>query len=154
MSQPDSSYQQPPQQQQPPQKKKRGCLWTAIIGLVVIVIIIISAVSCMAKGANDAVKAVDSATSAPHKVVYKVTTDGPATITYGSTSGQSSEDVKSGTWSKTETVTGWDGMTVSVMATGESSTKVSCTLTVDGKEKAKKSGSGVNATADCSGGSN
>ena len=148
--QPAPGYQQP---QQPP-KKKHGCLWTAIIAVVVIIVVVIAAVSCMAKGASDAVDAVDSATSAQHKVVYKVTTDGPATVNYGSTSGNSSEDIKAGNWSKTETITGLDGMSVSVTATGESSTKVSCTLTVDGKVKAQKSGSGVGASADCAAGSN
>lgn len=149
MSQPDSSY-QAPQQPYPPQppKKKHGCLWTAIIGLVVVVIVVIAAVSCMAKGANDAVNAVDSATSAQHKVVYKVTTNGKANITYGASSGTSTEDITKD-WTKTQTITGWDGVSLTVTGDMDGATKVSCEILVDGKSEATNSGSGDMASASC-----
>jgi hypothetical protein len=142
--QPAPGYQQP---QQPP-KKKHGCLWTAIIAVVVIIVVVIAAVSCMAKGANDAVNAVDSATSAQHKVTYKVTTNGKANITYGASSGTSTEDI-SKDWTKDQTITGWDGVSLTVTGDMDGATKVSCEVLVDGKSQSKNSGSGNMASASC-----
>lgn len=151
MSQPDPNYQQPYAQPQPPQqppKKKHGCLWAAIIAVVVVIVVIIAVVACTAKGASDAVTAIDSASSAKHTVVYKVTTNGKANITYGATSGTSTEDITKD-WTKNQTITGWDGVSLTITGDMDGATKVSCEILVDGKSESKNAGSGDMASASC-----
>lgn len=122
----------------------------AIAGLILgVVSLIVAGIMTAAVAAG--VKAVDESINAEHTVEYVVTTTGPASISYWTGGGSSTEDVTAG-WKKT--ITSKDINITSLTVTGDYSDKtaaVSCEILVDGKSTAKNTGSGAGAHASCSG---
>jgi hypothetical protein len=123
-----------------------------ILGVVAIVIasIVLAITAATVSAVDDAVKKVDEDSKAEHTIEYIVTVDqGTASVTYGATDGSSNEDIE-GTWTKKQTVAGWDA--TSVMVTGDFETqgqKLTCEIKVDGETVTEQSGtSSVNCMAD------
>ncbi len=111
---------------------------------------LIAACSAVGKGVSDAISSTSAdINTTPHKVVFKATTNGKASVNWGATSGGSTADIN-GTWSKTKNIKGWDAMSLIVSGDIDGATKVTCKIIVDGKTVASESGSGSSATATCS----
>ncbi len=134
--------------QEAPKKKfyKRVWFWL----LVVVVLGFSGCVAIIAGGSN----AIVNADNKVHTVVYSVTGNGTADISYSTfDNGNSGTATSNGTslpWAKTVTAKGiFSGYDVSVI--GDSATSVACTITVDGKQIAHNTGSGQSASADCNG---
>ncbi len=98
--------------------------------------------------------AIDKAATTNHTVVYSVTGNGTADITYDSfTNGNSGTSQVNGAtipWSKTQNGSGLFNL-YSLSATVASGSSVTCTITVDGKQVSTHTSSGEFASADCSG---
>jgi uncharacterized membrane protein YvlD (DUF360 family) len=123
-----------------------------VLGAVAIVIgsIVLAITAAAVNVVDDAVKKADKDSKVKHSVEYIVSVDkGTATVDYGTSDGDSNEDFK-GTWTKKQTMTGWDAATV--LVTGDFETegqKLTCEIKLDGKSVSKQSGTdSVNCTAD------
>ncbi|MFT4293973.1 MAG: hypothetical protein QM582_01005 [Micropruina sp.] len=108
-----------------------------------------------APAASTPAKSESPAESAPETTdgttaTFKVTTSGKATITWGTTSGTSQDEVKKGSWTKKLKLDTFDAATVSVAAADfRKSVKVTCEILLNGVSKAKNSGKGKLASANC-----
>jgi len=128
-------------------KRKKGM---AIAGLI------LGIVSCVIAGMMTAavsagVNAVDKSLNAEHTVEYVVTTTGPASVSYWTGGGTSTEDV-TGDWKKS--ITSKDLNITSLTVSGSYTDKtasVSCDILIDGKSAGKNTGAGAGAHALCSG---
>lgn len=127
--------------------RKKGM---AITGLILgVVSLIVAGTMTAAVGAG--VKAVDDSINAEHTVQYVVTTSGPASISYWTPGGSSTEDISAG-WKKS--ITSKDLSFPSLTVTGDYNNKagaVSCEILIDGKSAGKNTGKGAGAHALCSG---
>lgn len=96
--------------------------------------------------------AINNAVSTSHTVVYTVTGNGTADITYASfangNAGSADSNGAALPWTKTIHTTGIL-LGYDVTATGNTATSVTCTITVDGKQVANNTGTGQFASADC-----
>jgi hypothetical protein len=125
---------------------KRVWFWLLVVVVVIIVAIIASVAS-----------AVKKATSAPHTVIYKVTSDGRTaeSVTYLNINGDgtSGEEQANGAklpWAKTVKGKGdFSSYTLTAQA-GDGAKKISCQITVDGKVKAQQISTGQFAVVSCS----
>lgn len=97
--------------------------------------------------------AVDKAVTANQTVVYTVTGDGTANITYdtwtNNNSGTSQVSDAAMPWTKTITATGTFS-TFSVMAQLQTGTTSTCTITVNGKQVSSNTSTGQYSIATCS----
>lgn len=125
-------------------KKKR--YWLLLIIVVVVVIIIAVVVS--------AGKAINKLATTKHTVVYTVTGDGTATVSYDTfqngNAGNAQDTTVKLPWTKTITASGLFTI-YDVNVTVDTGTTATCTLTVDGKQIASNTAHGQLASADCSG---
>lgn len=79
-----------------------------------------------------------------------VTTTGPATVTWGTSGGTSQDETKKNWTKKIELKEAFDVVTVSVVGVDyNKSVSVSCEITINGESKAKQSGKGKLASANC-----
>ncbi|MGO3151896.1 MAG: hypothetical protein ACTIJJ_04625 [Galactobacter sp.] len=123
-----------------------------VLGAVAIIIgsIVLAITTAAVDAVDDVVKEVDADSKAKHSVEYIVSVNkGTASVDYGTSDGTSNEDFE-GTWTKKESMTGWD--TATVFVTGDFETqgqKLSCEVKVDGKTESKHSGTdSVDCTVD------
>lgn len=127
--------------------RKKGL---AITGLILgVVSLIVAGVMTAAIGA--AAKSVDDSINAEHTVEYVVTTSGPASISYWTAGGSSTEDITAN-WKKS--ITSKEFNITSLTVTGDYSDKagaVTCEILIDGKSAGKNTGKGAGAHASCSG---
>lgn len=82
---------------------------------------------------------------------FKVTTTGKASVTWGTSSGTSQAEIKSGTWTKkVKFDDGWDAAVLTV-TNGDfmKKVKLSCEIVINGVSKSKNSASGTAAVATC-----
>lgn len=127
--------------------RKRGMAITGII--LGVVSLIVAGIVTAAVGA--AAKAVDESINAEHTVEYVVTATGPASVSYWTGGGSSTEKVTAD-WKKS--ITSKDLNITSLTVSGDysdSSASVSCDILVDGKSAGKNTGTGAGAHASCSG---
>lgn len=127
--------------------RKKG---TAIAGVILGAVSLIVA-GMVTAGVSAAAKSIDESINAEHTVEYVVTTSGPASISYWTPGGSSSEDV-TGEWKKS--ITSKEFSFTSLSVSGSYSDKagaVSCEILIDGKTAGKNTGSGAGAHASCSG---
>ena len=98
--------------------------------------------------------AVNKAATTKHTVVYTVTGNGTADITFDTftngNSGSSQDTGASLPWTKTATGSGLFNL-YDVTATLSTGSTVTCTITVDGKQVASHTSTGQFATVDCTG---
>lgn len=134
--------------QEAPKKKfyKRVWFWL----LVIVVLIFAGCIAAVGSASNT----ITNANNKMHTVVYSVTGNGTADITYSTfdngNSGTASANGTNLPWGKTVTASGiFSGYDVTVI--GDSATSVACTITVDGKQIAHNTGTGQDASADCNG---
>lgn len=134
-------YGAPPQQ---PRRKRRIWPWFLVGALVLIAI-------CGGIGIamiGGAAKAVHDSTTATHTVTYKITGKGSATITYiGSNFSEAQQDAPL-PWTHTETVTGWQPVTINAQLKGTGS--VTCEIDVDGHAGKPITSTGQYVIASCS----
>lgn len=145
---PNQPYPGQPYQQAPPPKKRRVWLWV----LLAIVVLIIGAFAACTAVVGTAVDSVDKESKKVVHVTYKVTGEGPATITYD-VNGNTTQDTEAQLpWSKETEVTGLSKY-VSFMASNgiEASGKITCQVLRDGKVIIENTASGPGASASCSG---
>lgn len=131
-----------PPQQVVQVKRRRGCIWwigALVVALVAGGIIIAVTVS----------KSVPS-TSGSHNIVMRVTGDGPAMISYGTTGG-TSQETSPLPWVSKKTVNGFDVATIGAQRSGGGAGKINCDITIDGVVVAKEASSGAYAVVTCSG---
>lgn len=123
---------------------------TAIAGIILGVVgLVVAGVVTAAVSAG--VKAVDESINAEHTVEYVVTTNGPASISYWTAGGSSTEKV-SKNWKKSITSKELDFTSLTVTGDfSDSAAKVGCEILIDGKSAAKNTGNGAGAHASCSG---
>jgi hypothetical protein len=116
-----------------------------------LVIVVLGAGGCTAVLAA-AGHAVDKANSAKHTVVYSVTGDGTADITYDSwTAGNAGTEQSTGQslpWTKTIVASGLFNI-YSVSASINTGSTATCTITVDGKVLARHTSTGQFANVSC-----
>lgn len=127
--------------------RKKGMAITGIILGVVSLIVAGVMTAAISAGA----KAIDDSINAEHTVQYVVTTSGPASISYWTPGGTSTEDVNAA-WKKS--ITSKDFNFTSLSVTGDYNNKaasVSCEILIDGKSAGKNTGKGAGAHASCSG---
>ena len=127
--------------------RKRGM---AIAGTILgVVSLIVAGMMTAAIGA--AAKAVDESINAEHTVEYVITTSGPATVSYWTGSGSSTEKVTAD-WKKSITSKDLNITSLSVIGDfSDATAAVSCEIVVDGKSAGKNVGNGAGANASCSG---
>lgn len=127
--------------------RKRGM---AIAGTILgIVSLIVAGIMTAAIGA--AAKAVDESINAEHTVEYVVTTTGPASVSYWTGNGSSTEKVAAD-WKKTITSKDLNITSLSVIGDfSDATAAVSCEILIDGKSAGKNVGNGAGANASCSG---
>ncbi|RII41681.1 hypothetical protein DWB68_11560 [Galactobacter valiniphilus] len=117
---------------------------TSIAGIVMGAVAVVVGVIIMVLAAM-VVSKVEEQSNKEFSVAYSATADGQASLSYGSLKGQA-EDTFSGTWTKDDKVTGFDGFALTV--TSPTGGAVGCEITVDGKSLTKQSGTGsVTCTA-------
>lgn len=129
----------------------------AVIGVVVL-IIAMAVVSSIEKTTGksldelkSSVASASAAANAEHTVQYKVTTGGPAKVSYVDANGSSNEEITAA-WTKEFTDPGYVFGSVSVTADGtDKAAQVTCEIIIDGKSVSKKSATGAYAAAYCSG---
>lgn len=99
--------------------------------------------------------ATQGATEAPAEdgttATFKVITNGKASVTWGTSSGTSQTEIKSGTWTKkVKFDDGWDAAVLTV-SNGNfmKKVKLSCEILINGVSKSKNSASGTAAVATC-----
>jgi hypothetical protein len=127
--------------------RKKGM---AITGFILGVVSLIVA-GVVTAGVGAAVKSIDESVNAEHTVQYVVTTSGPASISYWTPGGTSTEDITTG-WKKS--ITSKEFNITSLSVTGsftDASASVSCEILIDGKSAGKNTGKGTGAHASCSG---
>jgi hypothetical protein len=127
--------------------RKKG---TAIAGLILGVVSLVVA-GMMTAAVSAGVKAVDDSVNAEHTVEYIVTTSGPASVSYWTAGGTSTEDITA-EWKKS--ITSKDFNFTSLSVSGPYSDKagaVTCEILIDGKSAGKNTGNGAGAHASCSG---
>jgi hypothetical protein len=133
---------------QPTAPKKR---FYARVWFWLLVIVALGFAGCIAV-VGSATNAINKADTTKHTVVYAVTGDGSADITYDTfTNGNSGSSQVSGAplpWTKTITGSGLFSI-YGVSADIESGTTATCTITVDGKVVAHNTATGQFASADC-----
>jgi hypothetical protein len=82
---------------------------------------------------------------------FKVTTNGKASVTWGTSSGTSQAEIKAGEWTKkVKFDEGWDAAVLTV-TNGDfmKKVKISCEILINGVSKSKNSASGTAAVATC-----
>jgi hypothetical protein len=127
--------------------RKKG---TAIAGLILGVVSLVVA-GMMTAAVSAGVKAVDDSLNAEHTVEYIVTTSGPASVSYWTAGGTSTEDITA-EWKKS--ITSKDFNFTSLTVIGDYSNKagaVTCEILIDGKSAGQNTGNGAGAHASCSG---
>lgn len=127
--------------------RKKG---TAIAGVILGVVSLIVA-GMVTAGVSAVANSIDESINAEHTVEYVVTTSGPASISYWTPGGTSTEDV-TGEWKKS--ITSKEFSFASLSVSGSYSDKagaVSCEILIDGKSAGANTGSGAGAHASCSG---
>lgn len=127
--------------------RKKGM---AIAGFILGVVSLIVA-GAVTAGVSAAAKSIDESINAEHTVQYVVTTSGPASISYWTPGGTSTEDITAG-WKKS--ITSKEFNVTSISVTGsftDASAAVSCEILIDGKSSGKNTGKGTGAHASCSG---
>jgi hypothetical protein len=137
---------------QPPEKKKRFYKRVWFWLLVVVALGIGGCVSLVTAGSV----AISKQANTQHTVVYTVTGDGTALITYDTfTNGANGEAQDTNVtlpWTKTVTGSGLFNI-YSVGADIDSGTTATCSITVDGAQVSTNTANGVGASADCTGSS-
>lgn len=127
-------------------RKKGMAIAGAVLGIISLII-----AGVMTAAISAGVQAVDAELNAEHTVEYVVTTSGPASISYWTPGGSSTEKVTAD-WTKS--VTSKEFNIASLSVTGDfsdASASVSCDILIDGKSAGKNTGSGAGAHASCSG---
>ncbi|HVC68042.1 MAG TPA: MmpS family transport accessory protein [Acidimicrobiales bacterium] len=143
---PPQGGQAPPPPAEQPKKPvyKRVWFW-----LLIVVVVLFGGCAAIVVGAGTAV---NNANKAQHTVVYSVTGDGTADLTFDTyangNSGTSQVTGQSLPWTKTIVASGLFNI-YSVSATISTGTTATCTITVDGKVLSTHTSSGQFATADC-----
>lgn len=127
--------------------RKKGM---AIAGTILgVVSLIVAGIMTAAIGA--AAKAVDESINAEHTVEYVVTTSGPASVSYWTPGGTSSEDITA-EWKKSITSKDFSFTSLSVSGSySDATAAVTCEILIDGKSAGKNTGNGTGAHASCSG---
>ena len=127
-------------------RKKGMAIAGTILGVVSLII-----AGMMTAAIGAAAKAVDESVNAEHTVEYVITTSGPATVSYWTGSGSSTEKVTAD-WKKSITSKDLNITSLSVIGDfSEATAAVSCEIIVDGKSAGKNVGNGAGANASCSG---
>lgn len=127
-------------------RKKGMAIAGTILGVVSLIV-----AGMMTAAIGAAAKSVDESINAEHTVEYVVTTSGPATVTYWTGSGSSTEKVTAD-WKKSITSKDLNITSLSVMGDfSDATAAVSCEIVVDGKSAGKNVGNGAGANASCSG---
>jgi hypothetical protein len=127
--------------------RKKGM---AIAGVILGVVSLIVA-GMVTAGVSAAAKSIDETINAEHTVEYVVTTSGPASISYWTPGGTSSEDVTA-EWKKSITSKEFSFTSLSVSGSySDKSAAVTCEILIDGKSAGKNTGNGAGAHASCSG---
>lgn len=137
----------------------------AVVGLVLSVVAIVIGVAvditvanAISSASHEISKSIDSYSaqaSAKHSIEYKITTNGPAAVTYWAPDGTSQDSITSD-WTKDLATTGLTTALVTVTASDvqNASASVSCEIFIDGKSVAKHTGAGSLASASCTGTAN
>lgn len=136
----------------PPQQvvhvqRRRGCIWW--IGALVVALVaagIIIAISISKSAPTAPIPSI----SGSHKIVMRVTGDGPAMITYGTTGG-TSQETSPLPWVSTKTVDGFDVATIGAQRSGGGAGAINCDITIDGVVVANEASSGAYAVVTCGG---
>lgn len=127
--------------------RKKGM---AITGFILGVVSMIVA-GMVTAGVSAAAKSIDESINAEHTVDYIVTTSGPASISYWTPGGSSTEDVTT-EWKKSITSKEFSFTSLSVSGSySDAAAAVSCEILIDGKSAGKNTGNGKGARASCSG---
>lgn len=127
--------------------RKKGM---AIAGFILGVVSLIVA-GMVTAGVSAAAKSIDESINAEHTVQYAVTTSGPASISYWTPGGTSTEDITTG-WKKSITSKEFNITNISVTGSfSDASAAVTCEILIDGKSAGKNTGKGTGAHASCSG---
>lgn len=127
-------------------RKKGMAITGVILGIVSIII-----AGIVTAGVSAAAKSIDESINAEHTVEYVVTTSGPASISYWTPGGTSTEDV-SAEWKKSITSKEFSFTSLSVTGSySDASAAVTCEILIDGKSAGKNTGNGTGARASCSG---
>jgi hypothetical protein len=127
-------------------RKKGMAIAGTILGVVSLIV-----AGMMTAAIGAAAKAVDESVNAEHTVEYVITTSGPATVSYWTGSGSSTEKVTTD-WKKSITSKDLNITSLSVIGDfSEATAAVSCEIIVDGKSAGKNVGNGAGANASCSG---
>lgn len=127
--------------------RKKGM---AITGFILGVVGMIVA-GMVTAGVSAAAKSIDESINAEHTVDYIVTTSGPASISYWTPGGSSTEDVTT-EWKKSITSKEFSFTSLSVSGSySDAAAAVSCEILIDGKSAGKNTGNGKGARASCSG---
>jgi hypothetical protein len=127
-------------------RKKGMAITGVILGIVSVVV-----AGMVTAGVSAAAKSIDESINAEHTVEYVVTTSGPASISYWTPGGSSTEDVTA-EWKKS--ITSKEFSFTSLSVTGsytDASAAVTCEILIDGKSAGKNTGNGTGAHASCSG---
>ncbi|MFE5836705.1 hypothetical protein [Arthrobacter sp. NPDC056493] len=127
--------------------RKKGM---AIAGFILGVVSLIVA-GIVTAGVSAAAKSIDESINAEHTVQYVVTTSGPASVSYWTPGGTSTEDITAG-WKKSITSKEFNITSISVTGSfSDASAAVTCEILIDGKSAGKNTGKGTGAHASCSG---
>ncbi|MBT2519769.1 DUF4190 domain-containing protein [Arthrobacter sp. ISL-28] len=127
--------------------RKKGM---AITGFILGVVSLIVA-GLVTAGVSAAAKSIDESINAEHTVEYVVTTSGPASISYWTPGGTSTEDITAA-WKKSITSKEFNITSISVTGSySDASAAVTCEILIDGKSAGKNTGKGTGAHASCSG---
>jgi len=127
--------------------RKKG---TAVAGFILGVVSLIVA-GMVTAGVSAAAKSIDESINAEHTVEYVVTTSGPASISYWTPGGTSTEDIAA-EWKKSITSKEFNIASLSVTGSySDASAAVTCEILIDGKSAGKNTGNGTGAHASCSG---
>jgi hypothetical protein len=127
-------------------RKKGMAITGVILGIVSLIV-----AAMVTAGVSAAAKAIDESINAEHTVEYIVTTTGPASISYWTPGGTSTEDVTS-EWKKSIASTEFSFTHLSVTGSfSDASAAVTCEILIDGKSAGKNTGNGTGAHASCSG---
>lgn len=127
-------------------RKKGMAIAGVILGIVSLIV-----AGMVTAGVSAAAKAIDASINAEHTVDYVVTTTGPASISYWTPGGSSTEDVTS-EWKKSITSKEFSFTSLSVSGSySDAAAAVTCEILIDGKSAGKNTGNGKGAHASCSG---
>ena len=143
----------PPQPQATPEKKEKKPFYKRVWFWLLVALVLLLG-GCIAI-VGSASKTVTDLNNAKHTVVYTVTGDGTANITYASFTnnsnvGSSQDSSATLPWTKTITASGiFSSYDVSAMV--NTGTTVTCTLEVDGKVVSTNTAHGQYSSATCTG---